>query len=164
MDIGKKPNIYFGIPSDAIVKAWDDLTRCTSRYFPFFVLSSNHTLSLYLIRRNLDQNIAVPVEIMEDLGRTGTYDGVKLPDGSGYLGTLNVYHALHCLQQVHRFMYRDYYLPDMSEAEMKAMLGHVEHCLEGIREYIVCKADMSLVTLRWDTEQSTPLANWTFPQ
>lgn len=99
---------------------------------------------------------------MKDLGRTSTYDGVKLPDGSGYLGTLNVDHALHCLQQVHRFMYRDYYIPDMSEAEVKAMLGHVEHCLECIREYIVCKAEISLVTLIWATEQSTPLENWTF--
>jgi hypothetical protein len=94
---------------------------------------------------------------MEELGRTGTYDGIKLPECSGYLGTLNVYHNLHCLQEVHIWMYRDFYLPDMADNEFNTMLGHVEHCLEGLRETIMCKADMSLVTLRWGKESSVPL-------
>ncbi len=28
-------------------------------------------------------------------------DGVELPDGSGYVGTLNVYHEIHCVVSIH---------------------------------------------------------------
>lgn len=47
---------------------------------------------------------------MADLGRLD--EGVRLPDGTGYLGTLNVYHELHCIvscQSFQSFSNRDAY-------------------------------------------------------
>ncbi len=40
--------------------------------------------------------------------------GVADPDGRGYLGTLNVYHELHCLKRLHQYMYPDYYFGDLT--------------------------------------------------
>lgn len=40
--------------------------------------------------------------------------GVPDPDGRGYLGTLNVYHELHCLKRLHQYMYPDYYFGDLT--------------------------------------------------
>lgn len=37
----------------------------------------------------------------EDIKAVGRLEGaVSLPDGSGYIGTLNVYHELHCVVSV----------------------------------------------------------------
>lgn len=44
---------------------------------------------------------------MKQLGRENI--GVAVPDGEGFLGTLNVYHEIHCLKRIHQFMYPDYY-------------------------------------------------------
>jgi hypothetical protein len=41
------------------------------------------------------ENIVLEPEYMERLGRDEF--GVAMPDGSGFLGTLNVYHELHCI-------------------------------------------------------------------
>lgn len=40
--------------------------------------------------------------------------GVAVPEGDGYLGTLNVYHELHCLKRLHQYMYPHYYFPDLT--------------------------------------------------
>lgn len=42
-----------------------------------------------------DQNIHIEPRIMQDLGRAD--QGVLLPDGSGYLATINAFHLLHCV-------------------------------------------------------------------
>lgn len=54
----------------------------------------------------------VEEEYMRALGRENL--GVRIPDGSGYIGTLNVYHEIHCLKRIHQFMYPDYYFPDFT--------------------------------------------------
>jgi hypothetical protein len=42
-----------------------------------------------------DENIRIEPEIMKRLGREDI--GVRIPGDDGYIGTLNVYHELHCL-------------------------------------------------------------------
>lgn len=48
-----------------------------------------------MANEKLDSNIVVPESYMQKLNRTE--EGVRLPDGSGYLATLNVHHELHCV-------------------------------------------------------------------
>lgn len=40
-------------------------------------------------------NVRFQLEDLKVWGRD--VDAVALPDGSGYLGTLNVYHEIHCV-------------------------------------------------------------------
>jgi hypothetical protein len=42
-----------------------------------------------------DQNIRLSLEDLKEFNRDE--DAVQLPDGSGYLGTLNIYHEIHCV-------------------------------------------------------------------
>lgn len=41
------------------------------------------------------ENIVIEPEVMKHYGREDL--GVALPEGGGYIGTLNVYHELHCI-------------------------------------------------------------------
>ena len=45
-----------------------------------------------------DINIEVEPEIMRHFGREDI--GIRLPDREGYVGTLNVYHQLHCIVSI----------------------------------------------------------------
>jgi hypothetical protein len=42
-----------------------------------------------------DQNIRLSLEDLKAFNRDE--DAVQLPDGSGYIGTLNIYHEMHCV-------------------------------------------------------------------
>ncbi|KAF5855765.1 hypothetical protein ETB97_008465 [Aspergillus alliaceus] len=61
------------------------------------------------------ENIIIEPEYIKELGRENI--GVAVPEGTGYLDTLNVYHELHCLKSIYRFMYPDYYFPGFTEEE-----------------------------------------------
>lgn len=43
----------------------------------------------------LAENIWIEPEVMKYYGREEI--GVAIPEGGGYIGTLNVYHELHCI-------------------------------------------------------------------
>jgi hypothetical protein len=42
-----------------------------------------------------DQNIRLSLEDLKAFNRDE--DAVQLPDGSGYIGSLNIYHEIHCV-------------------------------------------------------------------
>lgn len=37
---------------------------------------------------------------------------------------------------------------------------HVDHCLDTIRKFIMCRADVAMQTLHWTDEQRTPAHNF----
>jgi hypothetical protein len=51
----------------------------------------------------------------------------------------------------------------MTETETTDVREHLNHCVEALREGIMCHGDTSVVTLRWGHKQPVPLANWTMP-
>ncbi|KIJ30116.1 hypothetical protein M422DRAFT_96479, partial [Sphaerobolus stellatus SS14] len=67
------------------------------------------------------------------------------PNGRPFATSFN--HQLHCVNAV-RFDYtvaRDGLVTD--EKELKAKLGHINHCFQFLRQSILCKADNTLVPL-----------------
>ena len=46
-----------------------------------------------------DMNVRFQLEDLKAWGREA--DAVALPDNSGYIGTLNVYHEIHCVVSTH---------------------------------------------------------------
>ncbi|PLB46207.1 hypothetical protein P170DRAFT_467316 [Aspergillus steynii IBT 23096] len=72
---------------------------------------------------------------------------IKLKDGSGYLGYLESIHMLHCVKRIYQYQYPDYYpeLQDLHAFEP----GHWDHCLEVLREGILCNADITVNTYYW---------------
>lgn len=76
-------------------------------------------------------------------------ESLAFSDGSGYVGSLGVYHQLHCLKRIQRWTYRDYYYPNMTAQEESDTFFHMAHCLELLRQATICKADTSITPYRW---------------
>jgi len=79
--------VFSGKPRPALDKAWHDLLNGTPS--PRDDRNDNGT--------DLEkaENIRLEPEVMKRLGREDI--GVRIPGEDGYIGTLNVYHELHCL-------------------------------------------------------------------
>ena len=73
-------------------------------------------------------------------------------------------------------MHLDYYHPDWNEHQLRRQKNHigisasdslakrqlmtdVDHCLELLREALMCQADVSIMTFRWSDERPIPVAD-----
>ncbi|PQE18761.1 tat pathway signal sequence protein [Rutstroemia sp. NJR-2017a WRK4] len=102
---------------------------------------------------------------------------IPLADGSGYAAELGVHHELHCLvrtstrwifqtlispqKKIRHWIYKDYYLVNETEVELVEWKAHIDHCIEMMRESIMCRADPSLSTFKWlhgDAQSLTAVA------
>ncbi|KAI0394288.1 hypothetical protein F5Y17DRAFT_264356 [Xylariaceae sp. FL0594] len=126
------PSVYFGEPNDVRERLWDELLE--------------------------PSNVRLSPEMMRQLGRPED-EGVRLPDGD-YIGTLGVYHDLHCLRRIARHFYVDHYFPNMTAEERHSRLMHSQHCLDRIKQTIQCRGDISLATYVWDANQPIPIGNF----
>jgi len=129
------PYEYFQKPTVELNQKWDDLLQYS--------------------------NIVFSEDEMRSYGREE--QGVKLTDGSGYLGTMMVYHELHCVKRLFQYMNSDYYFPNISSIHDDWNMAHNYHCLDLIRQGIMCRVDVSPVTFRWGHKQAMPLANFSSP-
>lgn len=92
-----------------------------------------------------NDNIRVPKDYLDARNLTSVYT----KDGSDAIASLSVYHSLHCLKKVKKMLYKEYYHALKSEEAMAREEKHVDHCVEYIRESLMCQPDLSLVTFRW---------------
>ncbi|KAF2240033.1 hypothetical protein EV356DRAFT_495882 [Viridothelium virens] len=66
---------------------------------------------------------------------------------------LDVFHQLHCLDKIRIYLHRDYYA--MREHPQMQLI-HVHHCLDSLREIIMCRGDTELVTFEYVSEERYP--------
>ncbi|KAI1630920.1 hypothetical protein F4809DRAFT_658881 [Biscogniauxia mediterranea] len=92
-----------------------------------------------------NDNIKVPKTYLEELNLTSVYT----KDEMYGIVSLSVYHSLHCLKKVRRMLFKEYYHVNKSQDSMARELKHVDHCIEYIREALMCQPDLSMVTFRW---------------
>ncbi|MCJ1445951.1 MAG: hypothetical protein MMC23_006456 [Stictis urceolatum] len=95
-----KATKYFGEPSPEKENAWDELLSPTT--------------------------VRISIEDMERFGRVD--EGIPLPSGE-YLGTVNVFHDLHCLRRISRLLYQDHYFPNITEEIRSKNLIHAREQL-----------------------------------
>ncbi|KAL4768173.1 hypothetical protein BDW60DRAFT_132426 [Aspergillus nidulans var. acristatus] len=74
---------------------------------------------------------------------------IPFADGSGYIAELAVYHELHCVKRVRRFLHLSHYMPNITADELVRENTHIDHCLEYWREAAMCRGDTTLATFRW---------------
>ncbi|TKA65911.1 hypothetical protein B0A55_10494 [Friedmanniomyces simplex] len=80
-----------------------------------------------------------------DLDKAGI-SSIDFPGRPGqYIARLGVYHELHCLNGLRKATWRDFYHPNMTETEAWMERAHSEHCIEFLRQAIMCRADTALV-------------------
>ncbi|KJR86044.1 uncharacterized protein SPSK_09941 [Sporothrix schenckii 1099-18] len=72
-----------------------------------------------------------------------------------YLVELDVFHQLHCLNMVRKALHPEYYVPHtpgLHTGDEDELLGphHIDHCIDAIRQSLMCSADISSLTWSWD--------------
>ncbi|KAH8760345.1 hypothetical protein F5883DRAFT_425813, partial [Diaporthe sp. PMI_573] len=111
---------YVGVPSPEIDHAWEQLVG--GRYFL----------------------------ITEDEAKAtwgAEYKDYWSQARGGYVLGLDVFHTLHCLNQIRQKLHPEYYPHGHGSAETK--LIHNGHCIEQIRQYIMCAGDMTALGTRY---------------
>ncbi|KAL7622857.1 hypothetical protein AAE478_006536 [Parahypoxylon ruwenzoriense] len=123
-------------PSDALDEVWDDLL------YSLNIRISKDELSLL----NINKTNRVQV--------TGA-------NGDDYVGVLGVYHHIHCLNNIRRLLSWDYYGPKLAgEKHMEGFSAeHSQHCIDTIRQALMCHANTGLYTSQWDEKTRMPSRN-----
>ncbi|KAI6716189.1 hypothetical protein JHW43_001292 [Diplocarpon mali] len=99
-------------------------------------------------------NIRVSRGEIARLGRSS----IELRDGSGdFFGTLDVYHQLHCLKYIREYVHQEYYTIKTTNVPKKE---HANHCIEMLRQVIMCKGDTALMTYEWLPDFPGPWPNF----
>ncbi|KAH8880797.1 hypothetical protein GQ53DRAFT_669188, partial [Thozetella sp. PMI_491] len=91
----------------------------------------------------------------EDVVRLGKLSNstVQIPEeyGGGYMASVEATHQMHCLNMLRKASYREYYKdkePNFFN-HAKHQLHLVDHCIEALRQVIMCNADMHIITYDW---------------
>ncbi|KAL8832369.1 MAG: hypothetical protein Q9170_004905 [Blastenia crenularia] len=130
------PSIYRGDPSPDLDAAWDEL---------------DHVGMMSITK--------------EDILRIGkTTDSVKIPPqfGGGYMASLEVNHQLHCINFLRKSLSPEYYARSSPHASIeftdppKMLQIHQRHCVEMLRQFVMCHADVGVVTYKWVAGRSRP--------
>ncbi|KAF2689100.1 hypothetical protein K458DRAFT_292062 [Lentithecium fluviatile CBS 122367] len=114
---------YAGEPTEESDKAWDALILPTYLTIP-------------------DSDLLAAGETVKNSVRLKTGDVVA---------ATGAYHELHCIRQVRPYVYKDTYYPNLTTTEENYLRGHLDHCLEVLREQIMCLVDISIVTFSWQS-------------
>ncbi|KAI0965075.1 hypothetical protein F4678DRAFT_453783 [Xylaria arbuscula] len=124
--LGDPDSIYRQPPSDTVDAVWDELANP-----PFIVLSSAEV-------RDLGKDPAEAARPPEDWGLG--------PDV--YLGTVDVYHQLHCLNML-RTNIRDYFDHYHQNLLSPIARAHVSHCVEALMKTLMCQPSLDILTAMW---------------
>ncbi|KAF5326655.1 hypothetical protein D9619_004746 [Psilocybe cf. subviscida] len=72
------------------------------------------------------------------------------PNGS-YIAEFDVFHQLHCLNMIRMALYPQRY-PEMELGQSDAH-EYINHCVDSIREYLMCAEDTNTIMWQWDDSQ-----------
>ncbi|KAI0538676.1 hypothetical protein GGR58DRAFT_500842 [Xylaria digitata] len=81
-------------------------------------------------------------------------DHIRTGDGY-YIGILGVYHHLHCLNNLRRIIHWDYY---KERIEWVENTGPFNHCIDAIRQSLMCHANTEMHTGIWVYDPEIPHA------
>ncbi|KAE9963081.1 hypothetical protein BLS_009706 [Venturia inaequalis] len=117
--------IYDGPPSASLEAAWKTLETMPAVMIP-------------------DENLI----LLDRSHIQGFVEAKREGGGIGYVGTVEVFHHLHCLNVVRQYVQRDEYpdglVPWLFKSNSKQVArDHVTHCIATLREALMCNADLT---------------------
>jgi len=135
------PSPYRGPPTPEVDVAWDRITTNNS---------------LWPIRVS-DQDI-------ENFNKGGRPSNVRFweEDGGGNMGSIEVFHQLHCLNMLRKFTYPKEY-PEVQElwtTRPQFLRSHLDHCIEMIRQNLMCVADVGVISYDWVSGWEVPFPDF----
>ncbi|POR38201.1 Uncharacterized protein TPAR_01601 [Tolypocladium paradoxum] len=104
-------------------------------------------------------NSVVTGDVLDRIGKSRIavkYTEEQEPGGKYFVG-IEVFHHLHCLNLLRMYTYRDYYdRPENRPAEFTdsevILRKHVDHCIDMLRQALICHGDAGIVTYYWVKE------------
>ncbi|KAF8812984.1 hypothetical protein BYT27DRAFT_7181937 [Phlegmacium glaucopus] len=135
------PSPYRGFPTAALDQAWDRITTNNS---------------LWPIR--------ISDEDLKKINKSGRPSNVKYKeiDGGGNMGSIEVFHQLHCLNMLRKSTYPNEY-PEIQElwnTRPKFIRNHLDHCIEMIRQNLMCIADVGVISYDWVSGWEVPFPDF----
>ncbi|KAI5866528.1 hypothetical protein GGS23DRAFT_602848 [Durotheca rogersii] len=74
-----------------------------------------------------------------------------------YVGTLDLYHQVHCLNMLRRQAYRGYYnLSERSHETLGLAEVHLNHCVDILLQALQCGGNVNFMTYHWIAGQEYP--------
>jgi hypothetical protein len=75
-------------------------------------------------------------------------------DEKHYIVGLEVFHQLHCLNHLRKLLDPDHYQlhNNLSSTELLSAKEHMYHCIDSIRQSLMCSADVSTIYWEWYPE------------
>lgn len=110
----------------------------------------------------------MPIRVHEaDLGEVGqdarpSVARFRDEDGGGFLAGIEIGHQLHCLDLLRRHTYIDHYGPMDDNYVLRPAFYrvHLDHCIEMLRQVLMCNADVGPITFDWVAGLDVPFPNF----
>ncbi|PLB44957.1 hypothetical protein P170DRAFT_450016 [Aspergillus steynii IBT 23096] len=109
------------------------------------------------------RHVSVSPEIMVSINKSNN-NAVQLADGT-YFGATEVFHQLHCLNLIRQHSYKEYYdvdgrrPPGLTDSSA-TLRKHLDHCIDILRQNIMCNGDTSVITHNWVQGYEFPYPNF----
>jgi len=78
------------------------------------------------------------------------------------MGSIEVFHQLHCLNMLRKFTYPKEY-PEVQElwtTRPQFLRSHLDHCIEMIRQNLMCVADVGVISYDWVSGWEVPFPDF----
>lgn len=76
----------------------------------------------------------------------------------GYRVAIEVFHQLHCLNLLRQANYKRHYaaLGGDAAAEPEDLHGHLDHCIDALRQFVMCQSDTNVFPFRFPFNDGDP--------
>ncbi|KAH7336736.1 hypothetical protein BKA65DRAFT_479611 [Rhexocercosporidium sp. MPI-PUGE-AT-0058] len=114
--------------------------------------------------REIDENWdnlenAIDLILDRSEARTKNEKDIDTMREPGEEGILDVFHSLHCVNQLRKVVYVDHYFPKIKDSEF--FFIHMSHCVEHLRQAIQCHSDFTPLVYTWDEKEDKGGPVWT---
>ncbi|KAH7369675.1 hypothetical protein BKA65DRAFT_544407 [Rhexocercosporidium sp. MPI-PUGE-AT-0058] len=124
-------SIYFGPSNNETDAAWEGLLT--------------NGPGIVWISEDAASRLSEPTERVRDYNREIN------PDVPGYMGNIEVFHQLHCLNRIRKLFYNQT-REDVHDEIPEMREPHTTHCFEYLRQVLQCHGDVGIMSLGWDAE------------
>ncbi|GJN83108.1 hypothetical protein PLIIFM63780_006656 [Purpureocillium lilacinum] len=89
--------------------------------------------------------VNIPLDKLSALNKSSDagWQRAKMDRGGGVVGSLEVFHQLHCLDLIRQYTYREEWDYSSQPAFDGTPEQHVDHCINSLRIYLQCTADVT---------------------
>ncbi|KAI0480356.1 hypothetical protein GGR56DRAFT_268388 [Xylariaceae sp. FL0804] len=83
----------------------------------------------------------------------------------GYRVAIEVFHQLHCLNLLRQEAHKEYYAPlgGDTSAPKADLRGHLDHCIDALRQFIMCQADVNVFSFNFPYNDGDPWPDYSTP-